>query len=335
MKLTIAIPTYNRPEKVLNTVKSLLPLLNNETCILVMDNCSDTRIDEHLRKSIGEIDVDKLRVERNFINLGADGNFMRCFEYCETPYIWILADDGLVEPNAIERIFSELETYPGDDMIGFNFGSNYTNRANTQVVASIDEFLDKIDNFENFLFISTSVYRRDEYVKNIRYGYWGAYSMASQNIPCLISLGNGKRLVISKHKIVGNVLDDRTKKWPDAQQALALSSVLEAPLNLSGIQYKKLGKFLFRNIEPFPRVFCDIILGVNFDANKVDIYHRYLYKKIYKTSIEFRQNKIKQFLLYKIFYLLLCFKPLLKLVLKTSFIKRHVLTSSRFVIFNR
>ncbi|MDN3582819.1 glycosyltransferase family 2 protein [Mucilaginibacter flavus] len=335
MKLTIAIPTYNRPDKVLNTVKTLLSLINDETCILVLDNCSDVVIKDYIYENVDVPNTGQLRVQRNFINLGADGNFMRCFEYCKTPYIWILADDGIVEPEAIERIFLELENNAGDDVVGFNFGSNYTSRTETTVAVGMGDFLSKIDNFENFLFLSTSVYKCDEYIKNIRYGYWGAYTMASQNIPCLVGLSNGKKLIISKYKIVINILDDRTEKWPDAQQALGLSALLEAPLNLTGLEYEKFGKFLFASIETFPRILCDIILGVKFNVDKIDDYHIYLYKKIYKTSFQFRRNKPKQYLAYKACYLLLVCKPLLKLVLKSEAIRKSVLTSSKFNIFVR
>lgn len=335
VKLTIAIPSYNRPKALLRTINILLPQLNEETTILVMDNSSDVIIKDYILDAIDPLYVDYIDVKRNFINIGADGNFMRSFEFCKTPFVWILADDDEIMPDAVSNILKEIHQHEADDIIGFNFGSNYTDRQESFVISNIEDLSSKMENFENFLFLSTSVYKREEYIKLIRFGYWGAYSMASQIIPCMIAIGAGKKLIVSKYKIVTNVVENPGKKWSDAQQALALSSILEAPLNLKDGQYKKLGKFLFRSAESFPRIFCDIVLGVNFDVKKIDDYHRYIYRKIYKNSFEFRPRKLKQYILYRVYGFLLICKPALKIVLKFPLMRKYVLRSSKFVIFNR
>lgn len=335
MILTIAIPTYNRPEKLLATIKALLPQLNKETCIVIIDNCSDTIIEDHLRQNIDEVYFNSITVRRNFINIGADANFMRCFEYPETPYIWTLGDDDEIEPTAIDSIFLEIENYRDQDIIGFNFSSNYTDRQETVSAGNIDDLLEKIDNFENLLLLSASVYKRSEYIKNIRHGFWGAYSMSSTIVPALIALSNGKSWVLSKHKIVHNVPVERENKWPDARFALGLSSLLEAPIKLSKDRYKRLGKFFFYNVESFPRTACDIIKAVDYDVDLIDDYHIYLYNKIYKTSFQFRRNKGKQYVLYICWYILLKNKWALKLLLRSSMLKNYISTSSMFNIFKR
>lgn len=112
--LTIAVPTYNRPELLKRTLKVILPQVasNEQVCILILDNHSDIPASEVLGSLETNISPDRVRVIRNNVNIGASANVMRCFEFCETNWIWVLSDDDAPSSNAIEIILSDISLDP-------------------------------------------------------------------------------------------------------------------------------------------------------------------------------------------------------------------------------
>ena len=122
--LTIAILTYNRSDRIKTTISRLLPQLTSQVRIMVLDNCSNVNVKDHLKEQIGGDVLDKVQVIRHRVNIGGDANFQRCFELCDTPYIWMLGDDDMVEENAVKLILEEINNFKDHDLIGINFNSN-------------------------------------------------------------------------------------------------------------------------------------------------------------------------------------------------------------------
>ena len=102
--LTIAIPTFNRPTKIQNQVRLLLPQLNNSICLVVYDNFSEMPVHDLFSES----ELAKFSIVRNKINVGADANIARCFENCLTKWLWTLSDDDFVKGNSVEIVFDEI-----------------------------------------------------------------------------------------------------------------------------------------------------------------------------------------------------------------------------------
>lgn len=299
-KLTIAIPTYNRPDRIKNTIAQLLPQLTEEVKVSVLDNCSDVNIKDYLTGHLGDEFTDKVEVIRHRVNIGADANFQRCVELCTTPYIWMLGDDDKIEGNAVALILEELNNFKNHDLIGINFNSNCcrVERKSPVTITNIDELSEKLDFFGNWLFISTSVYKTEEYLKHIRYQMWGAYSMASQLVPAMAAISNHKTLVLSDKYIVSNVPQDLNQKWSDFQISLSLTSLLEANIGFKKDQYKKFGEKLKHQFVLLGEIAYSILKSVNFNIDLIDDYHIYIYKQIYNRTIEFRSSKVKQRLIF-------------------------------------
>jgi abequosyltransferase len=106
--LTIAIPTFNRCGVLRQLLVSLSAQVPDDGSVevLVSDNASpdDTsRVVEDARQK-------GLRVEyiRNAKNVGADGNFLQCYERAAGRYIWIFSDDDLLRPGALGEILNYL-----------------------------------------------------------------------------------------------------------------------------------------------------------------------------------------------------------------------------------
>ena len=85
MKLTIAIPTYNRNEILYKNIKKLLPQITDECRVVIFDNCSDIPIKgtiEDLVEANSHIDIS---IVRNRYNIGMTANILKCFEECPDP----------------------------------------------------------------------------------------------------------------------------------------------------------------------------------------------------------------------------------------------------------
>ncbi|MDB5249660.1 MAG: hypothetical protein JWQ40_4054 [Segetibacter sp.] len=342
MVLTIAIPTYNRPDKVKNTVLRLLPQLTADVKIVILDNCSMVVIKDHLENTIGKEVSEKVEVVRNRVNIGADSNFQRCFELCTTPYLWMLGDDDKIEDNAVGLILGELEKYKHLDLIGINFNSNCNTFKRTAAVtiSSTAELAEKLDHFGNWLFISTSVYKAEEYLKHIRYQAWGAYSMASQLVPPMVAISKNKTFILSEKYIVTNIEadeDDPGGKWSNYQLALSLPTLIEAPVGFKKDEFKKFGQKLETWLGLYPGDALYIILrSVNYNIDLIDDFHIYLYKQLFYRSFLFRSNKKFQAMQYYQCLFLLKNKKALKLLVKlVPKIKKKADEKGSFSLFKR
>src|SRR5207302_549928 len=125
----IAIPTYNRNRFLVETVQRLLPQLSAACRLLIIDNCSDEPAAEALRPVIGAETDAPVRIVRNGVNVGAIANIMRCFELCETEWMWLLGDDDRPEPDAVSTILAHIRSQPAALFFNFvcsNLGGNPT-----------------------------------------------------------------------------------------------------------------------------------------------------------------------------------------------------------------
>jgi abequosyltransferase len=107
--LTISIPTYNRSFFLDELLSCLLDqcVSNPKIELLVSDNDSSDET-----PSIVKAYMDRgleIRYLRNAANIGADRNFLQCFEKARGKYVWIIGDDDVVTPGAIGKIITYLE----------------------------------------------------------------------------------------------------------------------------------------------------------------------------------------------------------------------------------
>lgn len=107
--LTIAVPTYNR-SSFLNELLSCLfeqCLSNPRIELLVSDNASTDEtpviVTRYIDRGL------QIRYIRNISNIGADANFMQCFETAKGKYVWLIGDDDVVVPGAVGKIVSYLQ----------------------------------------------------------------------------------------------------------------------------------------------------------------------------------------------------------------------------------
>lgn len=157
-ELSIFIPTFNRNEKLVQTVKDILEIEGSKRIgIVVIDNASDKPVQTSLRDE--NIHAENLKVITNDTNIGICGNIIECFRQCNTSWLWILGDDDKVTANALENITNQLERLNDTETLCVNFKTEMSDkRSSFSVVGEVSELNDIETPYSNLLFISTNIY---------------------------------------------------------------------------------------------------------------------------------------------------------------------------------
>lgn len=110
MLLTIAIPTFNRREPLLETVKEILEQIEskNDVELLILDNHSCYEVEKEL-SSVIPCGLKNVRILSNRANIGLAANVIRCLEMAEGDWVWLLGDDDSIRPDAVERIIEKID----------------------------------------------------------------------------------------------------------------------------------------------------------------------------------------------------------------------------------
>ena len=89
--LSIIIPTRNRIQNLKAIILCLASQIDDRCKIIILDNSSDEYSKKHLDIFMSSLNIN-YELIRNKINIGADANIMRCFEICETEWMFPLGD---------------------------------------------------------------------------------------------------------------------------------------------------------------------------------------------------------------------------------------------------
>lgn len=192
--LTIAIPTYNRPEKIKRQVNSVMSQLTDDVSLVIIDNHSEqpvsTLFDDECLK--------KIRVVRNRFNMGGDGNIAKCFDVCETDWLWTLSDDDYLADNAVQTVLKDIQ----DD--GECLFINY-NRKNTREICGLKDFSENgIDMYSYLFWISACVYNVKRLGQYMCY-YYRAISSMQPSVSLLIKAlasNDENKILLSDHRII-------------------------------------------------------------------------------------------------------------------------------------
>lgn len=119
--LTIAIPTYQRPQVLKEAVDSALAQHDPGRAyeVLVVDNDPDAG-SETSRLMAGYAD-ERLRYFRNARNVGLFNNWNRCFELARGQWVALLHDDDLLKPGYLNAMLDQIRRRPRAGAILANF----------------------------------------------------------------------------------------------------------------------------------------------------------------------------------------------------------------------
>ncbi len=195
--LTIAIPTYNRPEKVKRQVLSLIPQLNTEVNLIIIDNHSDIEVSTLFS---GYDMPDSVKFVRNQYNMGADANIAKCFELCETPWLWTLSDDDIITNDAVITVKNIIRQYSKAAFINFN-------RDESHLCKGIEMLIQHaMPHYSSLFWMSVCVYNID-LLRNNMCDYFASISTMQPGIVLLMSYANKNNdasFLLSNARIIKN-----------------------------------------------------------------------------------------------------------------------------------
>lgn len=109
-RVSVGMPVYNRDKYVAASIEAHLNQTYSDFELVITDNASTDRSDEICRSYAAK--DSRVKYYRNPQNLGAAGNYNRCFELSVGEYFRWTPSDDLVSPNLLERAVEVLDQDP-------------------------------------------------------------------------------------------------------------------------------------------------------------------------------------------------------------------------------
>jgi glycosyltransferase involved in cell wall biosynthesis len=113
MKVTVAIPTYNRPQLLAEAIASVLAQSYRDIRILVLDNGPSKETEE----VVASFHAPNMEYHANAENIGGWRNMNQAFDLCESEYLNIFHDDDRQLPWMIEKEVGVLDSMPNVSMV--------------------------------------------------------------------------------------------------------------------------------------------------------------------------------------------------------------------------
>ena len=110
LRLSICIATLNRSRYIGDTLDSIIRQLTSDVEIVVLDGASTDGTEAILRERVKT--CEQLRYIRQATNCGIDRDYNTAVEFCDGEYVWLMTDDDLLKPGAINAVLHALKDVP-------------------------------------------------------------------------------------------------------------------------------------------------------------------------------------------------------------------------------
>ena len=120
MQLSICIPTYNRAAHLANCLQSIISnksRLAIDFQVCVSDNCSTDGTEKAVRSAQRNIAI---KYQKTTSNVSVARNILNAVEMADSKFVWIIGDDDLLLPYAIEELSDLIVKYPNVDYFYVN-----------------------------------------------------------------------------------------------------------------------------------------------------------------------------------------------------------------------
>lgn len=105
-KLSICIATYNRGKFIGETLDSILVQMEPGVELLVVDGASPDNTPEVVARYVSR--YPEIRYYRELENSGIDGDYDKAVGYAKGEYCWLMSDDDLLKPGAVQQVLSAI-----------------------------------------------------------------------------------------------------------------------------------------------------------------------------------------------------------------------------------
>ncbi len=205
IKLSIAIPTYNRCELLRQTLDSVMCQVNEYVEVIVSDNASIDGTQEMMKEYCN---IHNVSYYRNDENLGMDRNFLTCLQRAKGQYVHLLSDDDILLPGAINKLlyFIEHENPDYINLNSFTYSTDVFNPCDMKPPRiQLDEDLITCDKslFMGYIgvyitYISATVIKREHFVQlSNPEKYFGTYFLHAHLVFDMLR-NNKSKIVVTK-----------------------------------------------------------------------------------------------------------------------------------------
>jgi glycosyltransferase involved in cell wall biosynthesis len=222
-RLTIAIPTWNRPEHLRETVAAIIPQLQQGCDLLIVDNASTEPAGPIVSQFAGHLIGKKIHVVRNVVNIGGEPNILRCIELCNAEWVWLLGDDDVPCTNAVQTILEHIQKHNESSFINFSDGGL---RKAIIKAKSGDEFIRIVDYFGTIQWMSLCVFRTMPAREAIRFAFFHQ-CMSVTFVLAYFAIGKEGTFVLSPDLIIAK---SYPAVWSKVRLLANLGLVLSLPL---------------------------------------------------------------------------------------------------------
>lgn len=139
--LSVCITTYNRAGwlgAALKNLERVWPISDDDVEILVCDNASTDNTPDVVAPYLARADF---RYIRNPKNVGMLGNLRETALASRGKYVWVVGDDDVLVPGAIEYVLRSIREMPGVALCYLNY--SFTRIADSGAVRDFDAFIDE------------------------------------------------------------------------------------------------------------------------------------------------------------------------------------------------
>jgi glycosyltransferase involved in cell wall biosynthesis len=196
----------------LNTLQHLLPQLDEQCEVLILDNASDIPVEYFLNENLPQKDAGPFgfRVIRNGANIGIGANILRCIEMSAGEWTWIIGDDDMPHPCALSKILKEVRGFDGIYVV---FSHVFRKLLKPQVGSGKLEFLKSPITWFGMAFLPLGVYRTTK-CRNVLFSAYNTVSTANPHTALmLMAIGEKGKWKFSSDEIVLETTLPVDEKW--------------------------------------------------------------------------------------------------------------------------
>lgn len=303
LMLTIVIPTYNRKERLLQQLKSLLDQKSiDQVKILVIDNASDYDVQATIQ---GEFPVPRAVIEiiRNPYNIGMAANLSSIFQHCDTEWCWALGDDDKTTENSLDIILSDINQHPDIAFTKYSLEGRVPLVDHTVAdISSFFEYYSSIASYTvwgEFTFLSNNLFNIAALRPYLGYANSYSYTQVGHLIPPLFALKERAiRARFSSDTIVKYIPPAPGSGWSLEYGFLGLTTGMHLDLGLEDrLQRLLVNALLHHSHLGYVRA---MLASGKLRTLRIWSIYQHVYQSVYKYELGF---PMKQRLLYTIMWL--------------------------------
>jgi glycosyltransferase involved in cell wall biosynthesis len=124
--LTIAIPTFNRAQKLdwqITWLAKVIKGFESECEVFISNNCSTDNTQDVIAKWQSELGRTVLKSNRSSENVGLVRNIACCLNAARTPFVWMVGDGDPIQDRNLTYVLETLKKYSDIALLLLNFSA--------------------------------------------------------------------------------------------------------------------------------------------------------------------------------------------------------------------